>query len=145
LGLALDHLVGSDTQHSAPIPAARHVAEASPPKESESVRPPVIPSPQPAPELEAPYQVVTLPVQDPVSGETESVAMSVVPQEYLGEGWPYQLPSVLPDDVVRMLQQRGNDVVQQRHLVPFQAADGRRVVFPVDEVQIVPVANRGYQ
>lgn len=150
LGLAFDELAGRGAPNSAPIRSADHLAKA-PPREAEGVEAPAVPLPEPVSELQVPYQLqvpydyVSLPVQDPVSGETEAVPMPVVPREYLGEGWPYRLPSVLPDRVVQTLRQHGHDVVQQRHLVPFQAADGSRVVFPVDEVQIVPVANRGYQ
>jgi hypothetical protein len=128
-----------------PLPPPVHVAGVQPPEETIDIQPSAVPVRQEAPELAIPYQYVAIPAQDPVSGEAESVQMPVVPQQYLDEGWPYQLPSVLPDHVVQSLHQRGHDVVQQRRLVPFQAADGSRVVFPVDEVQLVPVVNRGYQ
>ncbi len=102
------------------------------------------PSPA-ATESNVPYQYVSIPAEDPDSGKQESIRLPVVPQEYLGEGWPDRLPAVLSDRVVRSLQRRGHDVVQHRRLIPFQTADGSRVVFPVDEVELVPVANRGYQ
>lgn len=121
------------------------VAEAPHVDESKEVELPGAPAPEVVPELAVPYQYVSIPAQDPVSGDAESVQMPVVPQEYLEEGWPYRLPAVLPDHIVQALQRRGHEVVQQRRLVPFQAADGSRVVFPVDEVELVPVVNRGYQ
>ncbi len=140
LGLAMGDMFDEDQ----PLLPPSHAAKGQP----EPVRPSIDPNPEVAPEAvpeAAPYQYVAIPTQDPVSGEPDSIRMPVVPRELLGEGWPYQLPSVLPDDVVQSLHQRGHDVVQQRRLIPFQADDGSRIVFPVDEVELVPVSNRGYQ
>jgi len=145
LGIAIDDLAGRPTPSVAPIPATAQVANVSSPEEATDMERLVVPSSEPVPDATVPYGYVSIPAEDPVSGKTEAIRMPVVPQEYLGEGWPYQLPAVLPDRVVQRLRQRGHDVVQQRRLVPFQTADGSRVVFPVDEVELVPVANRGYQ
>ncbi len=145
LGLGFDNLIGRNHPQVPPLHPTNQVAELSQPKESIDAESAADPALDALAESAVPYRYVTLPAQDPVSGEAESIRMPVVPQEYLGEGWPYQLPSVLPDRVVQRLRQRGHDVVQERHLVPFQAADGSRVVFPVDQVELVPVASRGYQ
>jgi len=123
LGIAVDNLAGRQRPTAAPIPGASQVAEMSPTEESMNPEPSAVPSPspEPVPEAAVPYRYVSVPAQDPVSGKTETIAMPVVPQEYLGEGWPYRLPSVLPERVVRTLEQQGHEVVQQRRLVPFQA------------------------
>ncbi len=141
LGLAIDDMLGDDRS----LPPSTQVAEIEPPERTIDVEPSAATTPEVAPESSVPYQYVAIPAQDPVSGEPESIRMPVVPRELLGDGWPSQLPSVLPDGVVRSLHQRGHDVVQQRRLVPLQAEDGRSIVFPVDEVELLPVANRGYQ
>ncbi len=141
LGLAIDDMLGGDSS----LPSSMHVVEMPPSEETNVAEPPSVPVRDVAPELNVPFQYVAIPTQDPLSGESDSIRMPVVPRELLGDGWPYRLPSVLPDGVVRSLHQRGHDVVQQRRLVPMQAEDGRSIVFPVDEVELVPVANRGYQ
>lgn len=145
LALGVGLAVGGMFDRAPTAIPAEQVAEAPHVDELKDVEPSVEPISEAIPELAVPYQYVSIPAQDPVSGEADSIQMPVVPQQYLGEGWPYRLPSVLPDHVVQTLQQRGHEVVQQRRLVPFQAADGSRVVFPVDEVELVPVVNRGYQ
>jgi hypothetical protein len=145
LALGVGLAVGGMFDRAARVAPTEHVAEAPHINEPKEVETPVEPVPEVVPELAVPYQYVSIPAQDSVNGEAESIQMPVVPQEYLGEGWPYELPAVVPDDIVRSLQRRGHEVVQQRRLVPFQAADGSRVVFPVDEVELVPVVNRGYQ
>ena len=148
LGAAIDELAERRSSPStAPVPGTAQVAGGSAAKDStrQETSPAASPLATQAPETAVPYQYVSIPAEDPVSGKAESIRMPVVPQEYLGEGWPYRIPSVLPDRVVKTLEQRGHEVVQHRRLVPFQAADGSRVIFPVDEVELVPVGNRGYQ
>jgi hypothetical protein len=51
----------------------------------------------------------------------------------------------LPADFVRLLEQSGHQVVRERRLVPVDLHDGRRVVVPMDQVEIRPVSNQGYQ
>lgn len=51
----------------------------------------------------------------------------------------------LPPDFVRMLEQAGHQVVRERRLVPVDLNDGRRVVVPMDQVEIRPVSSQGYQ
>ena len=128
-----------------PSKLIEHVAEAPRVEEPIGVEPTVEKVPEAVPALDVPYQYVAIPTQNPGNGEADSIRMPVVPQEYLGEGWPYRLPAVLPEDVVHTLERQGHEVVQQRRLVPFQAADGSRVVFPVDEVEVLPVRRRAYQ
>ena len=148
-GMALDRTARRAADPAPVMVTPAHVAETSPETpalgalQHEEIAI-AEPSP-PATELNVPYQYVSIPAEDPDSGKHESIRLPVVPQEYLGDGWPDRLPAVLPDRVVRSLQRRGHDVVQHRRLIPFQVSDGSRVVFPVDEVEFVPVANRDYQ
>ncbi len=147
LGVAIDDLAAERAPGSAPSPDTHPLVGATPrqkPADAGPAVPPAIPL-EPAPKTAVPYQYVSVPAEDPVSGQTESIRMPVIPRQYLDERWPYQLPSVVPDRVVKTLQQHGHDVVQHRRLVPLQTADGNHVVFPVDEVELVPVGNRGYQ
>ena len=138
VGFAVGDLFDRDPTFAPP----EHVAEVKKPMESKPVEEPAADA---ISESEVPVRFVAIPAQDPVSGGADSIQMPVVPHEYLGDGWPYQLPAVVPEDVVKTLRRQGREVVQQRRLLPFQAADGSRVVFPVDEVEVVPVRNRRYQ
>jgi hypothetical protein len=58
--------------------------------------------------------------------------------------WATEGP-VVPPDVVRVLRRMGHDLRQRRQLLPVDLDDGSRVVFPMDEVEIVPVSGHGYQ
>jgi anti-sigma factor RsiW len=51
----------------------------------------------------------------------------------------------LPPEVIRMLEQNGHQVVRERRLVPFNLNDGRRVVVPMDQVEIRPVNMQTFQ
>lgn len=61
------------------------------------------------------------------------------------DNWPMAEPSAMPDDVRRALERLGHRVEQRRQLVPYRLRDGRRVVVPVDQVEVQPVGNRSYQ
>lgn len=62
-----------------------------------------------------------------------------------GDGWLLVEPSAMPTDVQRALERMGHRVEQRRQLVPYRLEDGRRVVVPVDQVDVHPVGNRSYQ
>lgn len=58
--------------------------------------------------------------------------------------WPTEGPEP-PIDLIRALRRTGHDLRQRRQFVPIDLDDGSRVVFPMDEVEIVPVGGHGYQ
>lgn len=51
----------------------------------------------------------------------------------------------LPPDVVKILEQNGNRVVRQQRFMPVRLNDGRTVVVPVEQVEIRPLGNQGFQ
>jgi hypothetical protein len=48
----------------------------------------------------------------------------------------------LPNPLMRQLEQTGHEVHWQRRYAPLQLDDGRKFVFPVDDLKITPVAFR---
>ena len=63
-------------------------------------------------------------------------------QAGIAPAWLAANQSPLPDPVVRQLEQMGHQVHWQRRYAPVQLGDGRQVVFPVDDIEIAPVAFR---
>lgn len=59
--------------------------------------------------------------------------------------WLPTRPAAVPDEVRRAFERLGHEVQHERRLVPYRLDDGRRVVVPVDQVQVRPVENRNYQ
>lgn len=71
-----------------------------------------------------------------------------VPVRSLGDadgGWLLAEPAAVPDEVRQALERLGHRVEQRRQLLPYRLDDGRRVVVPVDQVEVRPVENRSYQ
>jgi hypothetical protein len=52
--------------------------------------------------------------------------------------------SALPPDVRKALERTGHRIESRQGLVPVVLQDGRQVVFPVEQFQIVPAARRPY-
>jgi hypothetical protein len=85
-------------------------------------------------------------VVDPRGNRADSqVEVPVVEGQELDNRWLRDQPDAVPGDVVRALQQLGNQVHQQRRLVPYRLDDGRNVVVPVDQVDVQPVDMKSFQ
>ncbi len=85
---------------------------------------------------------MTLALGGVADGELEQVRVPVAQEGFD----PAMLePSVeLPRDLLAELQRNGQTVRQQRSYLPVQLQDGRSIIVPMDELQIVPV-NRTFQ
>lgn len=59
--------------------------------------------------------------------------------------WWRRPPAAMPDDVRRALERLGHQVRERRQLVPFDLEDGRRIMVPVDQVDVEPAEERLYQ
>jgi len=79
------------------------------------------------------------------SRAADAIQVPVAAGDELDGGWVLTQPSAMPDDVRRALERLGHRVQQQRRLVPYRLGDGRRVVVPVDQVEVRPVDNQSYQ
>ena len=74
-------------------------------------------------------------------GNSQSIQLPATERDSLDEKWLQNLPSAMPEDVVRDLKRHGYRVEQRRGLLPFRMKDGRPLVVPVDEVDIRYVDN----
>jgi anti-sigma factor RsiW len=93
----------------------------------------------------SPWRLVTVSVPDGPQGKPEPIQLPVVEEDAANSAWLRQLPQALPPQVLQALQQSGRRVQQSRQLLPFPLEDGRRLVVPVDQVEIHYVGNREYQ
>lgn len=50
----------------------------------------------------------------------------------------WQYSASLPEDVLKKLEESGQQVIRERRLVPMHLEDGRIIVIPVERIQIVP-------
>ncbi|MEX2189040.1 MAG: hypothetical protein WD875_19690 [Pirellulales bacterium] len=53
--------------------------------------------------------------------------------------------SAVPAEVIHALRSRGHEVKQQRRLWPIDLGDGRRIIVPVEQVDVKYVGTKAYQ
>ncbi len=85
-----------------------------------------------------PWQLVSLGSPDGTAGE---IKLPAIEREELDENWLSSFPSAMPDDVRRAFERTGHRVRQRRELLPIEMQDGRRLVVPVDNVDVHYVGN----
>jgi hypothetical protein len=84
-------------------------------------------------------------VWDGPPGQSQSIELPVVEGKSLDENWLHSDSSAFPPEILRALEKMGHRVEQRRELVPFEMQDGRRLIVPVDQVEVQPVSRRAYQ
>lgn len=143
LGLVLDAVWQSDAR-----PAPIHVAveqERPAPEMPEERRPETdLAASAPGAPDDDRWQLVTLPVSLGPDG-AGSIQLPAREQEKLDADWPAQFAPTVPDDVLQALERSGHRIRRQRRLMPFDLDDGRRLVVPLEEVELHYVGNSAYQ
>ncbi len=59
--------------------------------------------------------------------------------------WLSQPPANVPTNVERALKRLGHEIRRSQRLVPATAKDGRQVMVPVEQIEIVPVSGANFQ
>ncbi|MGA2034034.1 MAG: hypothetical protein ABSG68_17455 [Thermoguttaceae bacterium] len=114
-----------------PAPAAIDVAGAQRPSPGVIAQPALAPGPPPAP-----WQMVTVSAAASPAGGAETIELPAVERDHLDPAWLQALPDAVPDEVVEALKRTGHAVQQHRELLPLPMNDGRRLVVPVDRVEV---------
>ncbi len=100
------------------------------------VEPEAIEVPAPVSPSDAPserWQIVTVAGPD---GTSESIRLPAVERDRIDRQWLDGIPTAIPEDVLQALQRTGHQVRRHRELVPLPMQDGRRLVVPVDQVDV---------
>jgi len=82
-------------------------------------------------------------VVDRGDGEREQFAMPLYAGDDAAARW-VMARSSMPDDVERKLRRAGYRVETVREWTPVRLRDGRRALFPIDELIITPISNRAF-
>jgi hypothetical protein len=85
----------------------------------------------------SPWRMVTLTGPDASAAPIRLPAME---RNRIDDAWLGSLPTAVPPDVLRALERTGHAVRQSRRLMPVPLEDGRRLVVPVDQVEVQPAA-----
>ena len=88
-----------------------------------------------------PWRTVFLTGREGPQGKSESIQLPAVERERLDENWLKNVPAAMPPEVVQALQRTGYRVRQNRGWFPLKMRDGRRLVVPVDQVDVHYVDN----
>ncbi|MCE9603604.1 MAG: hypothetical protein K8U03_01735 [Planctomycetia bacterium] len=78
-------------------------------------------------------------------GEQRVVDVPLIEPDKMNEALFGQIGQQLTPEMVKTLEQNGNRVVRERRLMPITLGDGRRVVVPVEQVEIRPLGNQAFQ
>lgn len=81
------------------------------------------------------WEMVTLTAGGP-GGATETIRVPAVERPTIDQQWLNNLPGAVPPEVLQAFERSGHQVSQHRELVPLEMQDGRRLVVPVDKVQV---------
>jgi len=87
------------------------------------------------------YQTVTITDKRP-DGTKRSIQLPAVVQNSIDETRLRETPFAIPTELVQSFQKAGHNVRQSRRLVPFRMKDGRRLVVPVDQLDVRYVGKR---
>jgi hypothetical protein len=105
-----------------------------------------LPNSAPASSLAAnPWRLVTVSAPSG-QGAAPRPLMSVpaIERDNIDEQWLRSVPPAIPDDVLRALARSGYRIQQRRELMPVPMNDGRRLVVPVDQVELHYTGNGAY-
>lgn len=91
----------------------------------------------------SPWQMVTLSAADDEPGQRQTIQVPAIERNGIDGTWLNGLPSV-PPDVLQVLRRTGHQVQQPRQLLPVPLNDGRRLVIPMDQIEVRRVGD-GYQ
>ncbi|HEX3997243.1 MAG TPA: hypothetical protein VHX65_01715 [Pirellulales bacterium] len=78
------------------------------------------------------------------NGKVEQMQVPLVDNSRL-QWWQSQPAAVVPEEVRQAIERAGGQVRQERKYFPVQLLDGRRVLVPIDQIELVPAGNRGMQ
>lgn len=84
-----------------------------------------------------PWETVTL-VSD--GEQPQQLDIPAQLRDSFDRSWLQQLPAPMPPEVRESLERLGHRVRHHRELMPIQMGDGRRLIVPVDEIEVDPAA-----
>ncbi len=91
----------------------------------------------------APWQMVKL-FPAGSTDPAQAIQLPALVRDRIDENWLQNLPAPIPESVAENLRRNGFKVQTQQELMPLVLKDGRRLVVPVDKVELNYVGNPTY-
>jgi hypothetical protein len=82
------------------------------------------------------WEMVTLAAPRGADGPERTIRLPAVQRQTLDQRWLESLPQAVPPEMLQAFQQAGHEIEQHRELVPVPMQDGRRLIVPVDQVNV---------
>ena len=82
---------------------------------------------------------VTLVVDGKQPADQQRVEVPLYNLDQVGQDYFTRDQSALPPEIREMLERNGHELRSRHQLVPLQLENGQRAVFPMEEVEVVPV------
>lgn len=83
-------------------------------------------------------------IAEGAGGQVEKMQVPLVDNSRAG-WWQSQPAAVVPEEVRRAVERSGLQIRQERKYFPVQLPDGRRALVPIDQIDVVPMGDRGMQ
>jgi hypothetical protein len=88
------------------------------------------------PQSAAPWEMVTLTSAGGGPPASPPLRLPAQPRDRIDDEWLRSLPAAIPPDVLRALENTGHEVRQSRQVLGLPLPDGRRLVVPLDQVEM---------
>lgn len=91
-------------------------------------------------EILDPQGYLTLQLAGVAEGQPQQVRVPVARPTESYDTAELEQPLIVPEEVVTELRRTGHTLQQQRRYMPITLKDGRQMIVPMDELQLVPVS-----
>ena len=128
------------------VPPPEYIAGVNPPAAAVLTTPPDLSAGavQPAkPSTSTPWRLVQLKAPG-LTGDNETLQLPAVERDRLDDDFLKTVPNPLPNAVLQAWKRTGHEVHTYRELVPVQLKDGRRLIVPIDQVEVQYDGHRAY-
>jgi hypothetical protein len=95
------------------------------------------------PSSSTPWQMVQLRAPG-LTGNDKPLQLPAIQRDSLDADFLQNVPNPLPDEVLQALKQSGHTVRLHRELVPVPLKDGRRLVLPIDQIEVEAIDDQAY-
>ncbi len=127
-----------------PLAEASAPSPIEPPKPPETLEPAVPATTRPDAAARS-WRLVTLGVPGEPQGAGRAIQLPAIEAEHFDESLLRPGAEAMPAELRDALRQMGYETRQDRQLLPVRLRDGRRLVVPVDQVEVHYVGNRAFQ
>jgi len=96
------------------------------------------------PQSAAPWEMITLTSAGGGPSAGSPIRLPAQPRDRIDDEWLRSFPAAIPPEVLRALENTGHEVRQSRQVLRLPMPDGRRLVVPLDQVEMEYLGRPAY-